>query len=99
VTELRAVVSGAWPGLPDLHAGLGIAAFFEAYAISALLGCRKPDPRMYHHASSALGLSPGQCVFVDDDPELVAAAIALGYQGRAIAISALMWLAARLGQT
>ena len=79
-----AVVSDAWPGLPDLHASLGIGEFFEAYAISAVLECRKPDPRMYHHASSALGLEPAQCLFIDDDPALVEAAIALGYAGRAL---------------
>ncbi len=77
-----AVVSDAWPNLPDLHAGLGISQFFEAYAISAVLGCNKPDPRMYHHASTALGLAPAQCLFVDDDPDLVTAAIRLGYAGR-----------------
>ncbi|GAA1976353.1 HAD-IA family hydrolase [Catenulispora subtropica] len=79
-----AVVSDAWPNLPDLHAALGLNGFFAAYAISAVLGCTKPDPRMYRHASDALGLEPGECLFVDDDPELVAAAIALGYQGRAM---------------
>ncbi|MFJ6017132.1 HAD family hydrolase [Streptomyces sp. NPDC092952] len=79
-----AVVSDAWPNLPDLHAGLGIGRFFEAYAISAVLGCDKPDPRMYHHASAALGLPPGQCLFVDDDPDLVDAAVRLGYVGRAL---------------
>lgn len=78
-----AVVSDAWPGLPDLHAGLGVRGYFEAYAISAVLGCNKPDPRMYHHAGAALDLAPAQCLFVDDDPELVAAAIRLGYAGRA----------------
>ena len=79
-----AVVSDAWPELPELHAGLGIRGYFEAYAISAVLGCTKPDPRMYHHASSALGLAPHQCLFVDDAPDLVAAAIGLGYAGRAL---------------
>ncbi|MEW2396772.1 HAD-IA family hydrolase [Streptomyces sp. NPDC046862] len=79
-----AVVSDAWPNLPDLHAGLGIGRFFEAYAISAVLNCTKPDPRMYHHASTVLGLAPEQCLFVDDDPDLVAAAIGLGYAGRAM---------------
>lgn len=38
---------------------------------------------MYRHASETLGMSPGECVFVDDDPELVAAAVELGYVGRA----------------
>ncbi|MEY9860491.1 putative hydrolase of the HAD superfamily [Catenulispora sp. GAS73] len=90
LTELRergvpmAVVSDAWPNLPDLHAAIGLGGFFDAYAISKVLGCTKPDPRMYHHASEALGLAPADCLFVDDDPELVAAAIALGYQGRAM---------------
>lgn len=79
-----AVVSDAWPGLPQGHAELGIDDYFEAYAISAVLGCRKPDPRMYGHASGALGLRAQECVFVDDDPELVAAAIELGYAGRAL---------------
>lgn len=79
-----AVVSDAGAGLPGLHAALGIDEFFEAYAISQVLGCNKPDPRMYHHASGALGLAPAQCLFVDDDPDLVAAAIELGYAGRAI---------------
>jgi HAD superfamily hydrolase (TIGR01509 family) len=79
-----AVVSDAWPNLPELHDGIGIGEFFESYTISAVLGCRKPDPRMYAHASDALGLEPAQCLFVDDDPELVAAAIALGYAGCAL---------------
>ncbi|HTJ65913.1 MAG TPA: HAD-IA family hydrolase [Actinospica sp.] len=77
-----AVVSDAWPNLTQLHDDLGIHDYFEAYAISAVLGCRKPDPRMYRHASDALGLPPAACLFVDDHPDLVAAAIDLGYQGR-----------------
>jgi FMN phosphatase YigB (HAD superfamily) len=57
---------------------------FEAYAISAVLGCTKPDPRMYRHASEALRLEPEECLFVDDVPELVTAAVALGYAGRVL---------------
>ncbi|MDT0265134.1 HAD-IA family hydrolase [Streptomyces sp. DSM 44915] len=79
-----AVVSDAWPELRDLHAGLGLRTFFEVYAISAELGCEKPDPRMYAHASEGLGLAPQECLFVDDRPELVAAALALGYRGLAL---------------
>jgi HAD superfamily hydrolase (TIGR01509 family) len=79
-----AVVSDNDVGLRALHDGLGIARFFEAYAISAALGCTKPDPRMYAHASDALGLAPAECLFVDDVPELVAAAIGLGYRGCAV---------------
>lgn len=76
-----AVVSDAWPTLPGLHAGVGLGGYFEAYAISAVLGCTKPDPRMFRHASDALGLSPERCLFVDDWPPNVQAALGLGYQG------------------
>lgn len=37
-----AVVSDAWPQLAELHAGVGLSGYFEVYAISAVLGCRKP---------------------------------------------------------
>lgn len=76
-----AVVSDASPNLPELHEGVGLGGFFEAYAISSVLGCTKPDPRLYRHASEALGLGAERCLFVDDRPELVAAALDLGYRG------------------
>ena len=79
-----AVVSDAWPTLPELHEGVGIREYFEVYAISAVLGCTKPDPRMYRHASEGLGVDPARCLFIDDSPSLVQAAIDLGYQGRAL---------------
>jgi putative hydrolase of the HAD superfamily len=79
-----AVVSDAWPGLESLYRRLGLHGYFQAFVISAVLGCRKPDPRMYRAGSDALGLPPDECVFVDDAPDLVAAAIELGYGGTAI---------------
>ena len=76
-----AVVSDNWPGL---YRQLGLHTYFQAFVVSTVLGCRKPDPRMYRAGSDALGLAPRECVFVDDDPDLVAAAIELGYGGTAI---------------
>jgi putative hydrolase of the HAD superfamily len=53
---------------------------------------------MYRAGSDALGLAPHECVFVDDAPDLVAAAIELGYGGTAIVHSfdppaAVPWIA------
>jgi putative hydrolase of the HAD superfamily len=79
-----AIVSDNWPGLEGLYRRLGLATYFQAFVISADLGCRKPDPRMYRAGSDALGLPPHECIFVDDAPDLVAAAIELGYGGTAI---------------
>jgi putative hydrolase of the HAD superfamily len=39
---------------------------------------------MYRAGSDALGLAPHECVFVDDAPDLVAAAIEFGYGGTTI---------------
>src|SRR5262245_36952495 len=78
------VVSDAWADLPDLFAQLGIDRYFEGFAISDVVGTRKPDPRMYATGSDLLGLTPDAFLFVDGDPALVAAAVALGYHGIAL---------------
>jgi putative hydrolase of the HAD superfamily len=79
-----AVVSDAWPNLPELHEALGIRRFFEGYAISSLLGCSKPDPRMYAEGARVLNLPADKLLFVDDCDDLVQAAIDLGYRGVAL---------------
>jgi putative hydrolase of the HAD superfamily len=79
-----AVVSDAWAGLEAIFRSLDIDRYFAGLVISEVLGCRKPDPRMYAAGSALLGLDPGACLFVDDDPQLVLAAIRLGYQGVAL---------------
>lgn len=76
-----AVVSDNWAGLESIFAELGIGDYFDGFAISEILGCRKPDPRMYAEGSRLVGFAPHDCLFVDDDPLLVAAAQRLGYHG------------------
>jgi HAD superfamily hydrolase (TIGR01509 family) len=79
-----AVVSNAWPQLEAIHVEEGLRDHFDAFVISAVLGCAKPDPRIYAAGSDGLGLAPAECVFVDDDADHVAAAVALGYRGLVI---------------
>jgi HAD superfamily hydrolase (TIGR01509 family) len=79
-----AVVSDNWAGLEDLYRELGIEPYFAGFVVSEVLGCIKPDPRMYAAGRKLLGLDPGACLVVDDDSELVAAAIQLGYHGVAL---------------
>jgi putative hydrolase of the HAD superfamily len=78
------VVSDAWAGLELAFRALDIERYFAGFVISQVLGCRKPDPRMYAAGSALLGLEPVECLFIDDDPELVAAAVGLGYHGVAL---------------
>ena len=54
---------------------------FRRLLFSADLGLTKPDPRCYAAALAALGAAPGDVVFVDDRPENVEAAAALGING------------------
>ena len=75
------VVSDNWVGLEDGYRELGIERYFAGFVISEVLGCTKPDPRMYAAGRKLLGLDAVDCLFVDDDPQLVLAAIQLGYRG------------------
>ena len=74
------IVSDTGPEARRLYQEFGLTDYFSAYAISAEVGCCKPDPLMYRTASDALGLVPEQCVFVDNDVDCLHGALDLGYQ-------------------
>jgi FMN phosphatase YigB (HAD superfamily) len=68
--------------LPSVHDTLHYAgidpAWFAALLSSSAIGVRKPDARAYTAVTSALGLPPQACAFVDDLPANVVAARMLG---------------------
>ncbi|MGH2914251.1 MAG: HAD family hydrolase [Solirubrobacteraceae bacterium] len=41
---------------------------FDGIVLSGEVGVRKPTPRIYELGAEAIGLAPGECVFVDDLP-------------------------------
>lgn len=43
-----------------------IMSLFEHVVESSKIGMRKPDPRIYQHACSLLGVEPADCVYLDD---------------------------------
>ena len=45
-----------------------VAALFDAVVLGPALGVRKPDPEVFRRAAAQLGLSPAECVVVDDHP-------------------------------
>lgn len=73
-----ALLSNSWGNdYPrDLFADL-----FDAVVISAEVGMRKPDERIFRHALDLLALDPHECVFIDDIEHNVRAAEALGIRG------------------
>jgi putative hydrolase of the HAD superfamily len=54
---------------------------FHAVVISAEVGMRKPEERIYRHAAELIGLPPAECVFIDDLEANVRAAEAIGMCG------------------
>lgn len=51
---------------------------FEVVIESSKVGLRKPDPRIYHLACDHLGVTPAECVFLDDIGANLKGARALG---------------------
>jgi putative hydrolase of the HAD superfamily len=56
-------------------------SWFTVLLSSSALGIRKPDIRAYLAAAAALGVSPHECVFVDDLVPHIEAAQAAGMRG------------------
>jgi len=54
---------------------------FDAFILSYQVGARKPRSRIFREASRAAGTPPRQCVYIDDVPEYVRAAQAMGMRG------------------
>lgn len=69
-SDLRQTLSQRWQ----------IADSFDEIIISAEVGVRKPDPRIFRLALERLRVEPWQAVLVDNDPENVASARSLGIQ-------------------
>jgi 2-haloalkanoic acid dehalogenase type II len=68
-------------GFADLKA-IGISAHFKVSLAAHSFGCAKPDPRIFMEACTKLNLTPGQVMFVGDDPLLdVFGAQQVGMQG------------------
>ena len=84
VRELRrdglrtGLLSNSW-GVQDAYPRHLFADLFDDVVISAEVGMRKPEERIFKLAVGRLGLSPGECVFVDDVEGNIVAARALGF--------------------
>lgn len=60
---------------------LGFVRYTDGGLLSCEVGLTKPDPRMFRLLLDTYHLNAAECVFVDDTPENVEAAIQLGMQG------------------
>lgn len=74
------LISNAWSGLRPWIVSREYDDAFDAMIISAEVGMAKPDPRIYQLALEKLGIAASESVFVDDFPENVKGARAVGMQ-------------------
>ena len=66
----------------DAYESRSWTAPFEQLFFSCRLGLVKPDPAIYAHVIDALGVAPAAVTFLEDRPDNVAAAAALGIDAR-----------------
>ena len=62
----------------DFFAGRPEFAALHAFVDASELGSRKPAAAAYRHAADALGVEPNRVVYLDDTPEMVDGAVAVG---------------------
>jgi len=58
----------------DFRRRLPLLSLFDRIVDATYTGILKPDPRAYAAVAEALGLTPGDCVFIDDQARNVAGA-------------------------
>jgi putative hydrolase of the HAD superfamily len=72
------LISNAWSDLRPWIVSKKFEDAFDAMTISAEARVAKPDPRIYRIALEELGVAPAESIFLDDFPENVAGARAVG---------------------
>jgi epoxide hydrolase-like predicted phosphatase len=74
-----AALSNSWgTGDYDPYDGYELDTLFDAVVISDQVGLRKPGHAIYELTASKIGLTPGDCLFVDDTEANLPAARELG---------------------
>jgi epoxide hydrolase-like predicted phosphatase len=76
------LISNAWSGLRRVLTDMfHIADLFDDMVISAEVNLMKPDERIYRLALDRFGIRPDEAIFLDDMPENIEAAKAIGIRG------------------
>ena len=75
------LLSNASVGQPGYWKKLPVSQYFDGTLISAFVRTVKPCPAIYTLFTEEFHLKAEECVFIDDAPMNVAAAIACGWQG------------------
>jgi putative hydrolase of the HAD superfamily len=77
---LTAALTNNWASEEDLDGTRALRPHFDVFVESSVVGLRKPDPQIYHHACGELGIEPPDAVFLDDIGSNLKSARGLGME-------------------
>ena len=79
--ELYGLTNWSMETFPEAREHFGILQMIDRYVVSGAEGLVKPDPRLFQVLLGRYGLRAEECIFIDDNPDNVAAARNLGMRG------------------
>ena len=79
--EIYGLTNWSMETFPEAREHFGILQMIDRYVVSGAEGMVKPDPRLFQVLLDRYGLRAGECTFVDDNPDNVAAARKMGMNG------------------
>lgn len=79
--EIYGLTNWSMETFPEARRRFPILQMIDRYVVSAAERLIKPDPRLFRVLMDRYGLKAEECLFVDDNPDNVAAARKLGMQG------------------
>ena len=79
--EIFGLTNWSMETFPEAREHFGILQMIDRYVVSGAEGLVKPDPRLFQVLLDRYGLKTEDCIFVDDNPDNVAAAKDIGMQG------------------
>jgi 2-haloacid dehalogenase len=77
--ELHALTNWSAETFPHARGRFAFLEWFETILVSADVGLIKPDPAIFQLLLKHIGRRPAECIYIDDNPNNVAAAAALGF--------------------
>ena len=79
--QLYGLTNWSMETFPEAREHFGILQMIDRYVVSGAEGLVKPDPRLFQVLLDRYSLKAEECIFVDDNPDNVAAARKMGMRG------------------
>ncbi|MBP5677780.1 MAG: HAD family phosphatase [Bacteroidales bacterium] len=79
--QLYGLTNWSMETFPEARERFGILQKIDRYVVSGAEGYVKPDPRLFNILLDRYQLQAEECIFVDDNPDNVAAACSIGLHG------------------